>query len=523
MSFSNMLYSLSQFLLFTFLISIAYLIFSSNMKKQDNNEIDSIFSRGMDYIECKNNIDVKFKDVAGMDEIVNKVQTYVDIIKNREKYIEMGANIPKGVILYGPPGCGKTLLAKAVAGESGVSFISTTAVDFDEVYVGVGSARVKKIFSLARENAPSIIYIDEIDCFGKKNRSKYSGNGSDAMFKILSEMDGFKNNENIMVFASTNNIGNLDSALMRSGRFDAKFFIDLPKLEERTEIFKLHLGKIKMNVEKNDLVRTLSKMTPGVSGADIKNICNLAAINATASGNEYVMVNDIYRSIDDVMIGFEKKKTGIKKELDIVSYHESGHALVGLLIRQTESPVKLSIIPRGDGNLGYTQPHNYEKNLSTKGELLGKLCSLFGGRETEKIIFGEATNGCMNDMEMATKIVTNMICNYGMIDNYSVHHTDRRKCNYLSEENRKEVEDMTERILLIMSIITRNILLKYEGEIKQLSENLKKNEIIEYAEIIEMFPSLEDSIDVWNLISIYEKETNDEREKEMCTILIKNN
>lgn len=471
-------------------------------------------------------VPTKFNDVVGLVEAKQQIKKYVDIIKNRDKYSTIGATIPKGVLLCGPPGCGKTLLAKAVAGEAGVTFIAICGSDFDEVFIGVGSSRVKKLFELARQYSPCIVFIDEIDSIGEKRNSQF-GHGADTLNKILAEMDGFKSRDKIMVLASTNRESHLDAALLRSGRFDSKIYIDPPNRKERADLYKLYLQKVKLDeslismdnvfdgfvdpqgskkafeeraLSSNGvLYDKLAKMTPGGTGADVANICNQAAINAVSDDRNSIKEMDIYRAIDDVMIGIEKKsKQGDNDELAITAYHEAGHALIGYLLKNAKPPMKVSIIPRGQGIAGYTQPEEQESNNRTREDLIAQVYMLLGGRCAEVVKFNKISTGAGNDFEKATKIIETMITKHGMYDSQGpmIYDLSRESPYCVSDARRYEIESLIQTRLLAIYKHVITILENHLPQLNQLSEQLLEHEIVDYSQIKEMFPDLENSIDI---------------------------
>ena len=450
-------------------------------------------------------VSTKFTDIVGIVEAKQQIMKYVDIIKNREKYSLIGATIPKGVLLCGPPGCGKTLLAKAVAGEAGVKFISVCGSDFDEVFVGVGSSRVKKLFELAKKSTPCIIFIDEIDSIGEKRNSKLNqGVGTETLNKILAEMDGFKSVDNIMVLASTNRESHLDPALLRSGRFDSKIYVDPPNRKEREDLYKLYLNKVKLDeslstLNIDDLANKLSKMSPSTTGADIKNICNQAAINAVADSRTSIIEIDLCRAIDDIIIGIEKKtKQGNSNELEVTAYHEAGHALIGYLVKNAMPPMKVSIIPRGHGIAGYTLPEEQESNNRSREDLIAEVYTLLGGRCAEIIKFNKITTGASNDFEKATKIIELMITSYGMYEKYCpmIFDLSRNSPNCVSDKIRTEIEITIRSELQNIYKNVSLILKTHFTQLDQLSQKLLEHEIIDYAQIKEMFPDLESTVDI---------------------------
>ncbi len=365
---------------------------------------------------------VKFDDVAGIDEAVEEVKELVDFLKNPKKYTRLGGKLPKGVLLVGPPGTGKTLLAKAVAGEADVPFFSLSGSDFVEMFVGVGAARVRDLFSEAKKNAPCIIFIDEIDAIGKSraNTAVYGGydERENTLNQLLVEMDGFDASIGVIIMGATNRPEVLDPALLRPGRFDRQVLVDKPDLKGREAIFRVHTRKLKLG-DDVDLKR-LAAQTPGFAGAEIANVCNEAAILAVRKNHDKVMMSDFEEAIERVIAGLEKKNKIInEKERKIVAYHESGHAIVGYFTDGADEVQKVSIVPRGIGALGYTlQMPLEDRYLMSKEELLGKIKGLLGGRAAEELIFGEISTGASNDLEKVSQLVKNMIVVYGMSEKF---------------------------------------------------------------------------------------------------------
>ncbi|PLB87315.1 cell division protein FtsH [Dysgonamonadaceae bacterium] len=361
---------------------------------------------------------ITFKDVAGIDEAVEEVKELVDFLKNPSKYTRLGGKLPKGVLLVGPPGTGKTLLAKAVAGEADVPFFSISGSDFVEMFVGVGAARVRDLFTEAKAHAPCIIFIDEIDAIGKSRAAAVYGGGYDerenTLNQLLVEMDGFDSSVGVIIIGATNRPEVLDPALLRPGRFDRQIVVDKPDMKGREAIFKVHTANIKLASDVD--LKRLAAQTPGFAGAEIANVCNEAAILAVRKNRDAVTMGDFEAAIERVIAGLEKKNKLInEKERKIVAYHESGHAIVGYFTPGADEVQKVSIVPRGIGALGYTMQMPLEdRYLMTESELRGKIKGLLGGRASEEITFGEISTGASNDLERATQLARNMIVVYGM-------------------------------------------------------------------------------------------------------------
>lgn len=361
---------------------------------------------------------ITFKDVAGIDEAVEEVKELVDFLKNPSKYTRLGGKLPKGVLLVGPPGTGKTLLAKAVAGEADVPFFSISGSDFVEMFVGVGAARVRDLFTEAKAHAPCIIFIDEIDAIGKSRAAAVYGGGYDerenTLNQLLVEMDGFDSSVGVIIMGATNRPEVLDPALLRPGRFDRQIVVDKPDMKGREAIFKVHTANIKLASDVD--LKRLAAQTPGFAGAEIANVCNEAAILAVRKNRDAVTMEDFEAAIERVIAGLEKKNKLInEKERKIVAYHESGHAIVGYFTPGADEVQKVSIVPRGIGALGYTMQMPLEdRYLMTESELRGKIKGLLGGRAAEEITFGEISTGASNDLERATQLARSMIVVYGM-------------------------------------------------------------------------------------------------------------
>ncbi|MGO3708013.1 MAG: ATP-dependent zinc metalloprotease FtsH [Mesonia hippocampi] len=362
-------------------------------------------------------IKVSFKDVAGLEGAKEEVQEIVDFLKNPKKYTSLGGKIPKGALLVGPPGTGKTLLAKAVAGEAKVPFFSLSGSDFVEMFVGVGASRVRDLFKQAKEKSPSIIFIDEIDAIGRaRGKSNFSGSNDErenTLNQLLTEMDGFGTNTNVIVLAATNRADVLDKALMRAGRFDRQIYVDLPDLKERQEIFEVHLKPLKKVKEELD-TEFLAKQTPGFSGADIANVCNEAALIAARKGKEAVGKQDFLDAVDRIVGGLEKKNKIITpKEKKTIAYHEAGHATVSWMLEHAAPLVKVTIVPRGQ-SLGAAWYLPEERLIVTPEQMLDEMCATMGGRAAEKVMFNQISTGALSDLEKVTKQAKAMVTIYGL-------------------------------------------------------------------------------------------------------------
>ena len=368
--------------------------------------------------EKGNDLGITFKDVAGQAGAKQEVQEIVDFLKEPQKYTDLGGKIPKGALLVGPPGTGKTLLAKAVAGEAGVPFFSMSGSDFVEMFVGVGASRVRDLFRQAKEKAPCIIFIDEIDAVGRARSKNPAMGGNDerenTLNALLTEMDGFGTNSGVIILAATNRVDMLDKALLRAGRFDRQISVDLPDLTERKEIFNVHLRKVKIDHTVD--IDFISRQTPGFSGADIANVCNEAALTAARKGKKYVERQDFQDAVDRIGGGLERKnRIMTTEERKTIACHEAGHATVSWLLEYANPPVKVTIVPRGKA-LGAAWYQPEERQLTTKAHLLDDICSVLGGRAAEELTFGQIGTGALNDLEKANKQAYAMVTYYGMSD-----------------------------------------------------------------------------------------------------------
>ena len=365
---------------------------------------------------------IRFDDVAGEDEAKENLAEIVDYLHNPKKYTDVGASMPKGVLLVGPPGTGKTMLAKAVAGEAGVPFFSISGSEFVEMFVGMGASKVRDLFKQAKEKAPCIVFIDEIDAIGKKRDGQFSTNDEreQTLNQLLTEMDGFEGNNGVIILAATNRPESLDPALTRPGRFDRRVPVELPDLAGREAILKVHAKKIKTASDVD--FHTVARMAAGTSGAELANIINEAALRAVRAGRTTVCQADLEESIEVVIAGYQKKNAILSdQEKKVVAYHEIGHALVAAKQSHSAPVQKITIIPRTSGALGYTmQVEQNDKNLLTKEELEDKIATLTGGRAAEEVVFGQITTGASNDIEQATKLARAMITRYGMNEDFDM-------------------------------------------------------------------------------------------------------
>ena len=437
---------------------------------------------------------VTFKDVAGLYGAKEEVMDIVDFLKNPGKYTALGGKIPKGALLVGPPGTGKTLLAKAVAGEANVPFFSISGSDFVEMFVGVGASRVRDLFRQAKEKAPCIVFIDEIDAVGRA-RAKNGGFSSNderenTLNQLLTEMDGFGTNSGVIVLAATNRADILDKALMRAGRFDRQIHVELPELKEREEIFHVHLRGVKVGPDFN--VGFMAKHTPGFSGADIANVCNEAALTAARNNHEAVTQQDFLDAVDRIIGGLERKSNTIrtKAELRTTAYHEAGHALVGWLLPYADPVFKVSIIPRGQA-LGVTWSLPEERKNWSRSIMMDQMCMLLGGRVAEEVLNGEPSTGALNDLERMTGMAYAMVQYYGMSDkvgNLSFYDSSgARGYNLVKPYSEKTAELMDQEVKNIIQEVhdrTLHLIEEHRDGFEQMGELLLEKEVI-FAEDIE--------------------------------------
>lgn len=404
------------------------------------------FGKNKAKVHVKNDLGITFKNVAGQDEAKESLLEIVDFLENPKKYISIGAIAPKGVLLVGPPGTGKTLMAKAVAGEASVPFFSISGSEFVEMFVGLGAVRVRDLFKEAKEKAPCIVFIDEIDAIGKKrDTSGYSGNDEreQTLNQLLNEMDGFDAASGVIVLAATNRPEILDPALTRPGRFDRQVRVELPDVQGREDILKVHAKKIKLDPNTN--LKNIAKMTAGASGADLANIINEGALKAVRENRGLVTEEDLQESVEVVIAGHKKKNSVIsQKEKEIIAYHEVGHALVAAKQKNTAPVTKITIIPRTSGTLGYTmQVEEQEKVLVSKEDLFKEIVILTGGRSAEELIFNTKTTGAWNDIERATKTARAMVSTYGMIEDFDFIMLEERTNQYLGSNPRNIAANAT--------------------------------------------------------------------------------
>ena len=441
---------------------------------------------------------IRFDDVAGEDEAKENLQEIVNYLHDPSKYKEIGASMPKGILLVGPPGTGKTMLAKAVAGEANVPFFSISGSEFVEMFVGMGASKVRELFSQAKEKAPCIVFIDEIDAIGQKRSSGSAYGGNDereqTLNQLLTEMDGFEGNNGVIILAATNRPEALDPALTRPGRFDRRVPVELPDLKGREAILRVHAKKVKL--EDNIDFTAIARMASGASGAELANIVNEAALHAVRSGRKLVSQSDLEESIEVVIAGYQRKNSILTdKEKWIVSYHEIGHAMVAAMQSHSAPVQKITIIPRTSGALGYTmQVDEGDHYLMTREELTNKIATLTGGRAAEELVFGSVTTGASNDIEQATKIARAMLTQYGMSDEFDMVALETVTNQYLggdsslacSAKTQDEIDGLVVKLIKEQHKKARDILSENRKKLDELAKFLYGRETITGEEFMEI-------------------------------------
>ncbi|XP_069757327.1 mitochondrial inner membrane m-AAA protease component AFG3L2-like isoform X2 [Narcine bancroftii] len=487
--------------MFPTLLLIGFLIYTlrrGSMAAGRGGRSGGLFSVGETTAKMlKDEIDIKFKDVAGCEEAKLEIMEFVNFLKNPKQYQVLGAKIPRGAILSGPPGTGKTLLAKATAGEANVPFITVNGSEFLEMFVGIGPARVRDMFAMARKNAPCILFIDEIDAVGRKRgRGNFGGQSEqeNTLNQLLVEMDGFNTSTNVVVLAGTNRPDILDPALMRPGRFDRQIYIGPPDIKGRASIFKVHLSPLKMNpsISKDSLARKLAALTPGFTGADIANVCNEAALIAARYLNESIHVKHFEQAIERVIGGLEKKTQVLQPvEKRTVAYHEAGHAVVGWFLEHADPLLKVSIIPRGKG-LGYAQYLPKEQYLYTKEQLFDRMCMMLGGRVSEQIFFGRITTGAQDDLKKITQSAYAQIVQFGMSEKLGQVSFDLpRQGDVLvekpySESTAQIIDEEVRSLIGAASQRTFMLLNKKRQEVEKVAERLLEKEVLDKTDMVDL-------------------------------------
>lgn len=487
-------------LLFGFILPMVIFAAIGQMlfKKMNSNMAGGAMSFGKSNakVYVKSSTGIKFSDVAGEDEAKELLTEIVDYLHNPEKYREIGASMPKGALLVGPPGTGKTLLAKAVAGEADVPFFSISGSEFVEMFVGMGAAKVRDLFKQANEKAPCIVFIDEIDTIGKKRDGNFSGNDEreQTLNQLLTEMDGFDGSKGVVILAATNRPDSLDPALLRPGRFDRRIPVELPDLQGREDILRVHAKKIK--IADNVNFRDIAKAASGASGAELANIVNEAALRAVRDGRRFATQADMEESIEVVIAGYQKKNRVLsEKEKLIVSYHEIGHALVAAMQTNSAPVHKITIIPRTSGALGYTmQVEDGEHFLMSKEEIENKIATFTGGRAAEELIFHSITTGASNDIEQATRLARAMITRYGMSDEFDMVAMEHISNQYLggdaslacSAETQTQIDQKTVEVVRAQHEKALKILQDNISKLHELAKYLYEHETITGEEFMDI-------------------------------------
>ena len=466
---------LLQWVLPFLLIFLVWRAIMRRMTKSMGGLGGSIFSPGQARSAAidEGKVETRFKDVAGVDEAKEELMEVVDFLKYPQKYTEIGGKIPRGVLLVGPPGTGKTLLARAVAGEAGVPFFRISGSDFVEMFVGVGASRVRDLFRQAREKAPCIIFIDELDAIGKSRHNSYSSNDEreQTLNQLLVEMDGFDNKTGLILLAATNRPDVLDPALLRPGRFDRQVVVDRPDVKGREQILKLHAESVKLDASAD--LAAIARITAGCSGADLANIINEAALLAVRGKRKTVIMTDLDEAVEKAMIGLQKKSRVIREEeRKVIAYHETGHAIVGSFTDGADKVHKVTIVPRGTSTLGYTFhiPED-DKHIVTEKQLLAEIDVLLGGRAAEQVKFNMVSTGAANDLTRATDIARSLITDYGMSSKFKNVALSKRGAGYLGDNEPRLVREYAETTQqYIDEEIAKIINTRYEGVIKMLNE-----------------------------------------------------
>ena len=483
------IYSFLQTWGFTILILIGFWFLLRRMSTGGGpgGQIFNISKSKASLFDKESKIKLTFRDVAGLEEAKEEVKEIVEFLKNPKKFTKLGGKIPKGALLVGSPGTGKTLLAKAVAGEANVPFYSLSGSDFVEMFVGVGAARVRDLFKKAKEKAPCIIFIDEIDAIGRsRGRGQMPGSNDErenTLNSLLVEMDGFSTDSGVIILAATNRPDVLDSALLRPGRFDRQISIDKPDLKGREAIFKVHIRPLKLNDDVN--VKNLAAQTPGFAGAEIANVCNESALIAARKNKESIEMSDFQDAIDRVIGGLEKKNKIISpEEKKIVAYHEAGHAVAGWYLEHADPLVKVSIVPRGIAALGYAQYLPKEQYLYQTDQLLDEMCMALGGRAAEDITFGKISTGALSDLERITKMAYSIVSVYGMnknIGNISFYDSKQSDYNFTkpySDSTAEKIDSEVKRIVDSAYERTKKLLLDKREQLEKIANKLLEKEIL---------------------------------------------
>ena len=485
--------SFATIILYLYFFFLFIKILNEFKKKKSNNVFIVKHKKHNDDVN-KQSCDDPLKNIVGLKSVKNEIKYYMELINNKATYINWDVKLPTGILLAGPPGTGKTLLVKTMAECLDIPVISVSGSSFVEMYVGVGAARVRKLFETARKLEKCIIFIDEIDAVGANRNKDNNSERANTLNQLLVEMDGFDETSNIMIFAATNLIKFLDPALLRSGRFDKKVFFDPPNFSEREDIFKLYMNKIIL--PENISHSILSERTAGMTGADIANITNQAKMNAIQRGEKEIKLLelDIQTAIDEVMIGREKRERMMsKKERKRVAHHEAGHALMGYMLKHTEPPIKVSIIPRGESALGFSQPKPSQNKLYTEEAVLSLICVLLGGRCAEQIIYNNVSTGAADDIEKISNFINLYNTNWGM--NKEIGPLNPNYMGIIGENLSDDIFNKCKEMINVLETFTLHTLKTHKKYVKALAKDLLRNETIVYARIKEILPNkLENSL-----------------------------
>ena len=436
---------------------------------------------------------IALDDIAGLEYAKQEVFEFIDFLQNREKYIEAGAKMPRGALFYGPPGTGKTMLAKAIAGEANVNFISASGSDFVEVYVGVGASRVRQLFQKARKNAPCVIFIDEIDSLARKRSNGGSGGNLErdsTLNTLLVELDGFEENQEILIIGATNRLELLDDAVLRPGRFDRKIRFDLPERQDREQLFFHSLESMNLDDSQTieDTAYNLSKLSFGFSAADIANICNEACILSVRKDLDTIDQELLEEAVDNVLLGPEKKTFRLSdKERNTVAFHEAGHTVVAYLSEHSTDPIKVSIMPRGKSALGFSQREMPENKLMTKDEFLDDMCVLLGGRVAEEIFCGQITTGASDDIQKLTERAYQYVSFYGMDPEFNTFYYNLEQNNRYSNDLRKDIDTTVQDLINSCYQRTTEILNNNENFVRKIKEELIENDTLNKEDLINIF------------------------------------
>lgn len=468
----------------------------------------------------KGTSNITFQDVAGLSEAKQEIEEIVSFLKAPEKYTKLGGKIPKGALLVGPPGTGKTLLAKAVAGEAHVPFFSLAGSDFVEMFVGVGASRVRDLFEQAKKKSPCIIFIDEIDAIGRARGKNASMGGNDerenTLNQLLTEMDGFGSNSGVIILAATNRVDVLDKALLRAGRFDRQIYVDLPDLNERIEVFKVHLRPLR--IDESVDIELLARQTPGFSGADIANVCNEAALIAARQNKEYVTKDDFLNAVDRIVGGLEKKtKITTEEERRSIAIHEAGHASISWVLEHANPLVKVTIVPRGRA-LGAAWYLPEERQITTKEQMLDEMCALLGGRAAEDVFLGRISTGAMNDLERVTKQAYAMIAYFGMSDNLSnlcyYNNNEYSFSKPYSEKTAELIDKEAHSLIDSQYQRAKDLLTEYKAQHNQLADLLIEKEVILAEDVEAIFGKRKWKSRTEEIIEMQQEEEEKKRKEE---------